>query len=71
MTMGRTGQAFKLYLLLSCGSRPRMGTICWKRERIVVMAGFASESLGLYISIPFCRSKCTYCNFASGVYPAQ
>jgi oxygen-independent coproporphyrinogen-3 oxidase len=29
------------------------------------------ESLGLYISIPFCRSKCTYCNFASGVYPAS
>jgi oxygen-independent coproporphyrinogen-3 oxidase len=27
--------------------------------------------LGLYISIPFCRSKCTYCNFASGVYPAS
>jgi oxygen-independent coproporphyrinogen III oxidase len=26
--------------------------------------------LGLYVSIPFCRSKCTYCNFASGVYPA-
>jgi putative oxygen-independent coproporphyrinogen III oxidase len=35
------------------------------------MAGFASDSLGLYISIPFCRSKCTYCNFASGVYPAR
>jgi putative oxygen-independent coproporphyrinogen III oxidase len=28
-------------------------------------------ALGLYISIPFCRSKCTYCNFASGVYPAR
>lgn len=28
------------------------------------------DKLGLYISIPFCRSKCTYCNFASGVYPA-
>ncbi len=25
---------------------------------------------GLYISIPFCRSKCTYCNFASGVFAA-
>ncbi len=25
-------------------------------------------SLGLYISVPFCRSKCTYCNFASGVF---
>ncbi len=30
----------------------------------------AGNALGLYISIPFCRSKCTYCNFASGVYPA-
>ncbi len=29
-----------------------------------------ADTLGLYISIPFCRSKCTYCNFASGVYPA-
>lgn len=28
-------------------------------------------ALGIYISIPFCRSKCTYCNFASGVYPAS
>jgi oxygen-independent coproporphyrinogen III oxidase len=28
-------------------------------------------ALGLYFSIPFCRSKCTYCNFASGVYPAS
>ena len=26
--------------------------------------------LGIYVSIPFCRSKCTYCNFASGVFPA-
>jgi oxygen-independent coproporphyrinogen III oxidase len=24
-------------------------------------------SLGIYISVPFCRAKCTYCNFASGV----
>ena len=35
---------------------------------MVISAGGA---LGLYISIPFCRSKCTYCNFASGVYPAS
>ena len=27
--------------------------------------------LGLYLSVPFCRSKCTYCNFASGVFPAS
>jgi oxygen-independent coproporphyrinogen-3 oxidase len=25
------------------------------------------NTLGIYISVPFCRAKCTYCNFASGV----
>ncbi len=25
---------------------------------------------GVYFSYPFCRQKCTYCNFASGVMPA-
>jgi oxygen-independent coproporphyrinogen III oxidase len=24
--------------------------------------------LGIYISVPFCRTKCTYCNFASDVF---
>jgi len=24
--------------------------------------------LGLYIAVPFCRTKCTYCNFASDVF---
>jgi oxygen-independent coproporphyrinogen-3 oxidase len=35
------------------------------------MTGLPENALGVYISIPFCRSKCTYCNFASGVYPAS
>jgi oxygen-independent coproporphyrinogen-3 oxidase len=26
-----------------------------------------SESLGVYVSVPFCRAKCSFCNFASGV----
>jgi oxygen-independent coproporphyrinogen-3 oxidase len=41
------------------------------RERILFMVDSAGDALGIYISIPFCRSKCTYCNFASGVYPAS
>jgi len=24
--------------------------------------------LGIYISVPFCRTKCSYCNFASDVF---
>lgn len=35
------------------------------------MRSHQDNALGLYLSIPFCRSKCTYCNFASGVYPAS
>ena len=35
------------------------------------MAATLQDVLGLYFSIPFCRGKCTYCNFASGVYPAS
>ena len=31
----------------------------------------SDEPLGLYVSVPFCRAKCTFCNFASGVYPAS
>jgi oxygen-independent coproporphyrinogen III oxidase len=29
------------------------------------------DSVGIYISVPFCRAKCTYCNFASGVFGAE
>ncbi|HEX7158622.1 MAG TPA: coproporphyrinogen III oxidase family protein, partial [Edaphobacter sp.] len=24
--------------------------------------------LGVYISVPFCKAKCTFCNFASGAF---
>ncbi|MES2220619.1 MAG: radical SAM protein, partial [Acidobacteriota bacterium] len=30
-----------------------------------------APAMGIYISIPFCRAKCSYCNFASGVYSAD
>src|SRR3984957_8025928 len=33
--------------------------------------GNRMNSLGVYISVPFCRAKCTYCNFASGVSPVS
>lgn len=31
----------------------------------------SSKVHGVYISFPFCRQKCTYCNFASGVYSRE
>jgi len=32
------------------------------------MGNAAADSLGIYISVPFCKAKCSYCNFASGVF---
>jgi oxygen-independent coproporphyrinogen-3 oxidase len=29
------------------------------------------QSLGVYISVPFCKAKCTFCNFASGAFPLE
>lgn len=26
---------------------------------------------GIYIQVPFCQSKCTYCHFATGVFPRE
>lgn len=49
------------WLALNVRARETMGLMSWMRN----------QALGLYISVPFCRSKCTYCNFASGVYPAS
>jgi oxygen-independent coproporphyrinogen-3 oxidase len=40
-------------------------------EKMDRMVETAPNSLGIYLSVPFCRAKCTYCNFASGVYPAS
>ena len=28
-------------------------------------------AVGIYISIPFCKAKCTFCNFASGAFSAN
>jgi oxygen-independent coproporphyrinogen III oxidase len=28
-------------------------------------------SVGIYISVPFCKAKCTFCNFASGVFGVE
>jgi oxygen-independent coproporphyrinogen-3 oxidase len=30
-----------------------------------------SGPVGIYISVPFCKAKCTFCNFASGVFKAE
>jgi oxygen-independent coproporphyrinogen-3 oxidase len=33
-----------------------------------VLHSFPAMNLGIYIQVPFCRTKCTYCNFHTGVF---
>ncbi len=43
----------------------------WKTFADRITAGWDNQSavpLGIYISVPFCRTKCSYCNFASDVF---
>ena len=38
----------------------------------IALPPHAMHPLGLYISVPFCRAKCTFCNFASDAFaPAR
>ncbi len=30
-----------------------------------------NSTVGVYISVPFCKAKCTFCNFASGVFSSD
>jgi oxygen-independent coproporphyrinogen III oxidase len=36
--------------------------------RLDVLHSFPDMNLGIYIQVPFCRTKCTYCNFHTGVF---
>ncbi len=38
-------------------------------ERLALALSLSINVSGVYISYPFCAQKCTYCNFASGVFP--
>jgi oxygen-independent coproporphyrinogen III oxidase len=42
------------------GAAGKMEKVCEWDNRLV--------TLGIYISVPFCRTKCSYCNFASDVF---
>src|SRR5215218_957857 len=37
----------------------------------MVLFGYSMTAAGLYIHIPFCRSRCSYCDFATGLYESQ
>lgn len=48
--------------LRSGNSAARLALPGWDNDRV---------ALGLYISVPFCKTKCSYCNFASGVFSRE
>src|SRR5713226_7653491 len=63
MTFSRTRGVSRLrYFPRTCSEMPGMSSVLLQHGIINAMP------LGLYISVPFCRTKCSYCNFASDVF---
>ncbi len=54
--MTATGSKMEKLCMWRCAHRPRKDGI------------IKSLALGIYISVPFCRTKCSYCNFTSDVF---
>src|SRR5450631_2133612 len=43
--------------------------LVWTRRWFRAALSLNINVPGVYVSYPFCAQKCTYCNFASGVFP--
>src|SRR5712691_10180670 len=52
------------YLNMMAEAVRRMEKVCGLRR----WDNGSGMALGVYISVPFCRTKCSYCNFASDVF---
>src|SRR5215216_5698853 len=37
----------------------------------MVLFGYSMTAAGLYVHIPFCSSRCSYCDFATGLYQTE
>src|SRR5690242_1656156 len=49
----------------------KIRTHCFQKASPVPPRYHRGHVPGTYISFPFCAQKCTYCNFASGVFPRE
>jgi oxygen-independent coproporphyrinogen-3 oxidase len=45
-------------------------TVEGKAAEMMVGGALAEPRLGIYVQVPFCQTKCTYCNFHTGVVAA-
>ena len=42
-------------------------TVEGKTAEVVTSVAARNPRLGIYVQVPFCQTKCTYCNFHTGV----
>src|ERR1041385_5050038 len=49
----------------------KIRTHCFQKASPVPPRYHRGHVPGVYLSYPFCAQKCTYCNFASGVFPRE
>src|ERR1700730_12371225 len=42
-------------------------SVLWGKQRSRMLDLRDMKTLGIYVQVPFCQTKCTYCNFHTGV----
>src|SRR5215475_793767 len=53
---------------MACRLRPFLASRAWNFTSLQCAKVFVHPMrLGIYIQVPFCQTKCTYCNFHTGV----
>lgn len=61
-------QYLERHYLLPHGQAQLLTEIClWQRQLLPA----AEKQVGIYIGIPFCPTRCSYCSFPSGIVPLE
>ena len=65
--LGLTGEAAKQYVIDSFDVRPEQADILWEIAQVQGQLPPPEDKwMDVYIGIPFCTTRCTYCSFSSG-----
>lgn len=61
-------QYLERHYLLSHGQAQLLTEICLRQRQLLPAA---EKQVGIYIGIPFCPTRCSYCSFPSGIVPLE
>lgn len=68
LSCGELPQYLERHYLLPHGQAQLLTEICLRQRQLLPAA---EKQVGIYIGIPFCPTRCSYCSFPSGIVPLE